>query len=422
MTNVADAPFVIAPALAGFRHSRLERITAHLERSYIAPGKIVGCQTLVARHGHVAHFSNLGYADRERQKLVADDTIFRLYSMTKPITSVALMTLYEQGYFQLNDPVYRVIPEWRDHQVWESGEGASMVTRRPKQPMTFRHILSHTSGLSYGGGLAALTPDLKVKLHPAEQAYQDIGVARNRDTTLKEFVQKLAGVPLRYDPGERWQYSYSTDVCGFLVEAISGKPFDEYLREVIFEPLGMKDTGFSVAPEKASRLAAGYGRARDKSLRLIDDPATSTYLKKPAFLSGGGGLTGTAADYLRFCEMLRRGGELDGARILGPRTIELMTRNHLPDGKDLTQLALGAFSETAYGGIGFGLGFATTLDEVQAGSMGAGDFYWGGAASTIFWVDPVEDLVVIFMTQLIPSYTFNFRGQLKSIIYSSIVD
>jgi CubicO group peptidase (beta-lactamase class C family) len=421
LTSVASG-FDIAPAQAGFDASRLQRITDHLNRAYLEPGKIAGCQTLVARHGHVAYFSSLGYADRERNKPVADDTIFRFFSMTKPITSVALMTLYEQGYFQLNDPVYRVIPEWRDHQVWESGDGASMVTRKPKSPMTFRHILSHTSGLSYGGGLTPLMPDLKIKLHPAEQAYQDIGVARNRDSTLREFVQKLAQVPLRYDPGERWQYSYATDVCGYLVEAISGKPFDEYLREVIFEPLGMKDTGFFVAPEKADRLAAGYRRARDKSLRLLDDPATSVYLTPPAFLSGGGGLTGTTADYLRFCEMLRQGGELDGARVLGPRTIELMTRNHLPDGKDLTQLALGAFSETAYGGIGFGLGFATTLDEVAAGSMGAGDYYWGGAASTIFWVDPVEDLVAIFMTQLIPSYTFNFRGQLKSIIYSSIVD
>jgi CubicO group peptidase (beta-lactamase class C family) len=421
MVGVADK-FDIAPAQAGFDAGRLGRITDHLKRAYLDNGKIAGCQTLVARHGHVAYFSSLGYADRERQKPVADDTIFRLFSMTKPITSVALMTLYEQGYFQLNDPVHRVIPEWRDQQVWESGEGASMVTRKPKSPMTFRHILSHTSGLSYGGGLRPLMPDLKIKLHPAEQAYQDIGVARNRDTTLREFIMKLAQVPLRYDPGERWQYSYSTDVCGYLVEAISGKPFDEYLREVIFEPLRMTDTAFFVAPEKASRLAAGYGRARDKSLRLTDDPATSVYLTPPAFLSGGGGLTGTTADYLRFCEMLRRGGELDGARVLGPRTIELMTSNHLKDGMDLTQLALGAFSETAYAGVGFGLGFATTLDEVQAGSMGAGDFYWGGAASTIFWVDPYEDLVAIFMTQLIPSYTFNFRGQLKSIIYSSIVD
>jgi CubicO group peptidase (beta-lactamase class C family) len=298
-----------------------------------------------------------------------------------------------------------------------------MVTRPPKQRMTFRHLLSHTSGLSYGGGLLPLLGEnLRIKLHPAEQAYEDIGVSRGRDGTLREFIEKLARVPLRFDPGERWMYSYATDVCGYLVEAISGKPLDEYLDEVIFQPLGMNDTSFYVAPEKAQRFATGYRRRRDKSLAPTDDATNSPYLKKPSFFSGGGGLTGTSADYLRFCEMLRRGGELDGARILGPRTIELMTRNHLPGGQDLTSLALGAFSETAYGGIGFGLGFATTLDEVAAGQMGAGDYYWGGAASTIFWVDPFEDLVVIFMTQLVPSYTFNFRGQLKSIVYSSIAD
>jgi CubicO group peptidase (beta-lactamase class C family) len=218
-------------------------------------------------------------------------------------------------------------------------------------------------------------------------------------------------------------YSYSTDVCGYLVEAISGKPFDAYLQETIFGPLGMEDTAFFVAPEKKDRLAANYRRrARDKSLRLLDDPETSQYLSRPAFFSGGGGLTSTTADYLRFCEMLRRGGELDGARILGPRTLRLMTQNHLTGGRDLTQMAMGAFSETAYEGVGFGLGFAMTLDEVGAGSIAAGDYYWGGAASTIFWVDPREDLVVIFMTQLLPSYTFNFRGQLKSIVYSAIVD
>jgi CubicO group peptidase (beta-lactamase class C family) len=414
--------FDLAPEKAGFDASRLDRITEHLRRSYIEPRKIAGCQTLVARHGHVAYFSSLGDADRERRKPVASDTIFRLFSMTKPITSVALMTLYERGYFQLNDPVSRVIPEWRDHRVWESGEGEGMITRPPRRPMTFRHLLSHTGGLSYGGGLVALMPDARIKLHPTEQAYQAMGIARGRGETLRSFVEKLAHVPLRFDPGEHWMYSYSTDVCGYLVEALSGKPFDVYLRENIFEPLGMRDTAFFVAPEMAPRLAASYGRARDKSLRLLDDPEQSQYLSPPTFLSGGGGLTGTTADYLRFCEMLRRGGELDGVRILGSRTIGLMTRNHLGGGRDLTQMALGAFSETAYEGVGFGLGFATTIDEVTAGSMGAGDYYWGGAASTIFWVDPREDLVVIFMTQLVPSYTFNFRGQLKSIIYSAIVD
>jgi len=401
----------IAPSKAGFDANRLERITAHLERNYIEPGKIVGCQVLVARHGHVAYFRSLGLMDRERGLPMRDDTIFRIYSMTKPITSVALMTLYEQGYFQLNDPVHRVIPEWRDQRVWVSGEGEQMETVEPRRPVTFRDMLCHTGGLTYGA-----------TNHPVDKAYRHAGLVRNRDRTLRSLVEQLASVPLRYQPGERWMYSYSTDVCGYLVEALSGKPFDQYLRETIFEPLGMKDTDFYVPAEKVDRFAANYQREPDKSLRLIDDPRQSPYLERPTFLSGGGGLASTTADYLRFCEMLRRGGELDGHRVIGSRTLQLMTRNHLPGGADLTQLAIGAFSETAYEGVGFGLGFATTLDEVQAGTVGAGDYYWGGAASTIFWVDPREDLVVIFMTQLMPSATFNFRGQLKSIIYGAFDD
>jgi len=406
-----DTDMDVTPKEAGFDPERLERITGHLARHYVDPGKIAGCQTLVARHGRVAYFRSLGLMDRERTRPMADDTIFRIYSMTKPITSVALMTLYERGAFQLNDPVSRVIPEWRDMRVYVSGEGERMETREPERPMTFRHLLSHTAGLTYGA-----------TRHPVDRAYPMRGPQRAGSETLRTFVEKLARVPLRYDPGERWMYSYSTDVCGYLVEAISGRPFDEYLRETIFEPLAMVDTAFSVAPEKAHRLAANYQREPDKSLRPIDDPATSTYLKTPTFFSGGGGLTSTTADYLRFCEMLRRGGELDGARILGPRTLELMTKNHLAAGGDLRRMAIGAFSETAYEGVGFGLGFATTISDVEAGTLGAGDYYWGGAASTIFWVDPREDLAVIFMTQLMPSATFNFRGQLKSIIYSAIVE
>jgi CubicO group peptidase (beta-lactamase class C family) len=277
--------------------------------------------------------------------------------------------------------------------------------------MTMRNVLSHTGGLTYGA-----------TAHPVDRVYRKEGVQRGEGETLAAFAQKLAKVPLRYAPGERWMYSLSTDVCGYLVEAISGKPFDQYLQQNIFDPLDMKDTSFMVAAKKADRFAANYQREPDKTLKLLDDPERSGYLKQPTFFSGGGGLTGTTADYFRFCEMLRRGGELDGARILGPRTIELMHRNHLAGGKDLAQMAIDGFSETANDGVGFGLGFAMTLGEVATGSLGEGDYYWGGAASTIFWVDPKEDMVVIFMTQLMPSGTFNFRGQLKNIVYSAIVD
>lgn len=402
----------LAPDNAGFDATRLNRITTHLFENYVAPGKIAGCQALVARHGHVAYFKSLGWADREREAEMADDTIFRIYSMTKPITSVALMTLYEQGYFQLNDPVSRYLPSWKDHKVYVSGDADDMQLKAPDQPVTFRHVLSHTGGLTYGA-----------TNHPVDKIYRRVGVNRDRSESLSSFVEKLAQVPLRYEPGTRWMYSLSTDVCGALVEAISRKPFDRYLQQVIFDPLKMPDTSFWVRPEKQSRFAANYQRQPDKSLKLVDDPqGDSQYLKNPLFFSGGGGLTSTTADYFRFCEMLRRGGELDGARILGPRTIELMHKNHLAGGKDLAGMAVGAFSETAYEGVGFGLGFASTLGEVEAGTLGAGDYYWGGAASTIFWVDPNEDLVAIFMTQLMPSATFNFRGQLKNIIYSAIVE
>jgi CubicO group peptidase (beta-lactamase class C family) len=410
----------LAPKQTGLSTARLERITEHLERNYIEPKKIVGCQVAVARHGHLAYFRSFGQMDRERGEPMADDAIFRIYSMSKPITSVALMQLYERGYFQLNDPVSRFFPAWKDHKVWVSGRGADMQTEAPNRPVSMRDMLCHTGGLTYGAQLEAI--GVPGSGHPVDAVYAEVGVNRQKGETLMGFMDKLAKVPLRYQPGERWMYSLSTDVCGALVEKISGQRFDKYLAEHLFEPLGMKDTSFVVAPAKADRFCANYQRAPDKSLKLVDDPASSTYLKEPSFFSGGGGLTGTTEDYLRFCEMLRGGGEFEGARILGPRTIDVMRRNHLKDGKDLTQMAVGGFSETANEGVGFGLGFASTLDTVKAGSIAAGDYYWGGAASTIFWVDPADDLVVVFMTQLMPSATFNFRGQLKNIIYASIVE
>lgn len=401
----------VKPDKAGLSASRLERITDHINRNYMDAGKISGCQILVSRHGYPAYFKSFGMMDLERNKAMSDDAIFRIYSMSKPITSVALMQLYEKGYFQLNDPVSRIIPQWKDHRVYVSGEGEGMETIEPTRPMTFRHLLSHSGGLTYGN-----------TDHPVDEVYKNHDVGRRKGDTLRTFIEKLAHVPLRYEPGQAWMYSLSTDVCGYLVEALSGQPFDEYLQENIFDPLAMNDTSFFVDESKISRFTSNYERNPDKTLRLIDDGKESTYLEKPSFFSGGGGLTSTTADYYQFCEMLRRGGVLKDHRLLGPRTLGLMTKNHLAQGQDLTQLAIGGFSETANEGVGFGLGFAMTLGEVQTGGLGSGDYYWGGAASTIFWVDPVEDLVVIFMTQLMPSGTFNFRGQLKNIVYSSIVE
>ena len=404
----------------GLDAGRLERITDHIERNYISTGKIPGCQVQVTRHGHTAYAKSFGLRDRERGVAWSDDTIVRIYSMTKPIVSVALMTLMEEGRFELDDPVHRFIPEWKNHRVWVSGEGDAMVTEAPKRPVSFRDVLSHTAGLTYGSMLASLS-GLPIE-HPVDKAYDTIGVRRGEGETLDQFLAKLGQVPLRYHPGERWQYSLATDVCGGLVERVSGKPLADYLKERIFDPLGMVDTAFQVPADKADRFAANYMRMPNKSLRLADDPAKSPYLKEPVFKSGGGGLAGTMADYVRFTEMLCRGGELDGARVLGPRTLDLMTQNHLAGGADLTEMAIGSFSETSNAGIGFGLGFAMTVDQVKTGGFSADDYYWGGAASTIFWVDPVEDLTVVFMTQLMPSATFNFRGQLKSLVYSSIVD
>ena len=402
-------PVETNPTAAGFDAKRLSRITDHLNKNYIDPQKISGCQVLVARHGHVAYHATLGLMDIERNRQMQDDAIFRIYSMTKPITSIALMQLYEQGLFQLNDPLYRVIPSWRDQKVYVGGDVDDMETKPPEQPVTFRHILSHMAGLSYGA-----------TRHPVDKLYRKNEVVRGEGATLDSFVNKLAQVPLHFEPGTKWLYSYATDVCGHLVEALSGKTLDQYFEDHIFEPLGMTDTAFWVDDSRRDRFTANYTRGPNKELQLLDDPEDSTYASRPSFLSGGGGLTGTTADYLKFCDMLRLKGMANGERIIGPRTLAMMHRNHLPNNTDLATLAMGDFSETAYEGVGFGLGFATSLGEVETGALGAGDYYWGGAASTIFWVDPVEDLIAIFMTQLMPSATFNFRGQLKNIIYSSI--
>ena len=408
----------IAPEAVGFDGSRLDRISTHLQRWYLEPGKIAGCEVTVGRRGQLAYRQSFGMRDRERAVPTGDDTIYRIYSMTKPITSIALMQLFEQGRFQLDDPVARFFPSWREHQVWVSGGGDEMVTEPAHRPVSFRDLLSHTGGLTYGGVLPGMGDQ-----HPVDEVYRSMQIrSAGVPTTMTEFMDKLGSVPLRYQPGTAYMYSLSTDACGALVEVISGVPFADYLQRNIFEPLGMVDTAFQVAPDKVSRFAANYSRHPDKTTRLMDDPTTSAFTRPPAFVSGGGGLTGTMADYIRFCEVLRRGGELDGHRIIGPRTLDLMRLNHLPGGKDLASLDVDL--QMLYGnvGVGFGLGFASTIDQVATGALTRGDYYWGGAASTVFWVDPIEDLWVILMTQLMPSASFDFRGQLRSLVYSAIVD
>ncbi len=406
------------PSAAGFDAARLDRIASHLQRNYLEPGKIAGCQVAVGRRGHLAYQRSFGEHDRERGVPIGDDTIFRIYSMTKPITSIALMQLFEQGMFQLDDPVSRFFPSWQQHEVWVSGAGDDMITEPAHRRVSFRDLLTHTGGLTYGGVLPGMGDQ-----HPVDAVYRSMQIrSAGVTTTMSDFMDKLGRVPLRFQPGSAYMYSLSTDACGALVERISGVPFADYLRQNILDPLGMVDTAFQVAPDDVGRFAANYARNPDKTTTLLDDPTTSAFTRPPAFASGGGGLTGTMADYVRFCEMLRRGGELDGHRIIGPRTLDLMRMNHLPGGKDLASLDVDLL--TLYGnvGVGFGLGFASTIDQVATGALTRGDFYWGGAASTVFWVDAIEDLWVIFMTQLMPSISFDFRGQLRSLVYSAIVD
>lgn len=404
---------VVRPESVGLSAPQLAQIDRHLGERYVAPGKIAGCQTLVFRRGEIAHHSVLGVRDLERETILTEDTLFRIYSMTKPITSIALMMLHEEGRFSLADPVYRYIPQFKNLKVFEQGVYPNFVTRLCDRPMSIRDLLSHQSGLTYG--FMARTN--------VDSAYRKAGIDTNsRSSTLEEMVDQLATLPLEFSPGTHWNYSVSTDVCGRLIEIISGKPLDIFLRERIFGPLGMVDTGFDVPDEKISRLAANYERRADKSLRLVDDPEDSAFRKGVTLFSGGGGLVSTMTDYLQFCKMLLGGGTLDGKRLIGPRTLDLMTKNHLAGGVDLTQASTGLFGETPYEGTGFGLGFSMILDTVAGQNVGSvGEYAWGGAASTIFWVDPKEELSVIFMTQLMPSRTFDFRGQLKAIVYGALM-
>jgi CubicO group peptidase (beta-lactamase class C family) len=413
----------VSPSDLGLDPARLSYLDAHLQK-YVDQGKLAGTLVLVARHGAIAHFEAAGYADRERQAPMQRDTIFRIYSMSKPITSVALMQLYERGLMQIDDPVEKYIPEFADLRVFSMGTYPNYVTRRPDRPMTVRDLLSHQGGLTYGY-LARTNVDA---------GYRELEVdAGGKERTLTGMVSALAKLPLEFSPGDAWNYSVSVDVCGYLVEVISGQRFDDYLRTNVFEPLGMPDTGFHVQPASHDRLAACYGVGQEGGLSLttnpnasvvlIDDPRNSAFLRPPTYLSGGGGLVSTATDYFRFAQALCNDGELEGERIIGRKTLELMTSNHLPGGKDLMGHALGRWAETTFSGIGFGLGFSVTLDPSQAQISGTpGEFSWGGAASTTFWIDPIEDLVVVFMTQLMPSTQYNIRRELRAIVYSALTD
>lgn len=402
---------LVEPESVGLDSAQLARVGRHLRTRYVEPAKIPGSLALVARRGEVCYLDVAGSRDVERGTPLTQDTIFRIYSMTKPITSVALMTLYEQGLFSLDDPVHRYIPEWKDLGVYKGGSFPMFMTVPCQRPMTVRDLLMHTSGLTYDF----------LRASNVDHAYRKLQVGVPREGyTLRRMIEQLAGLPLEYVPGERWNYSLSADVQGYLIEALSGRSLPDYLRETLFEPLGMVDTGFEIRPDQVSRFASCYERNPRKEMVLNDDGQASFY-RNVSFYSGGGGLLSTAGDYYRFCRMLLNGGSLDGRRIIGSRTLDFMTRNHLPGGADMSSFATGSFSETIYQGVGFGLGFASKLDPVRNGyPASVGTYFWGGLASTLFWVDPAEQLIVIFMTQLIPSSTFNFRGQLESLVYAAL--
>jgi CubicO group peptidase (beta-lactamase class C family) len=406
VTRPNDELSVTDPAELGFDSARLSRID-NLLRRYVEDGKLPGWSVLVSRHGQPVHMAHGGLRDIEAGTRVELDTIFRIYSMTKPVTSVAAMMLYEQGAFELNDPIARWLPEFADMRVWDGGSDLKPKTVPALEPIRVWHLLTHTAGLTYGFHHA----------HPVDALYRSAGYEWSAPPSvdLAGATKAFASMPLLFHPGREWNYSVATDVLGRLVEVLSGQPLDAFFEEHIFAPLDMKDTGFGGADP--SRTAALYTPGLMRNNLLGDS------VMNPTWLSGGGGLTSTVTDYYRFAEMLRGRGRFGEARLLGDRTVRYMASNHLPGGVDLVAFGRPLFAETPFDGVGFGLGFSVTLDPAATHTLcSRGEFAWGGAASTVFWVDPVEDITTIFMTQLLPSSTYPIRSQLRQLVYSALVD
>jgi len=390
---------------------RLARLDRFLAERYVTPGKLPCALLQVAREGQLVHQTVLGRASLETGAPLAEDSIVRIYSMTKPITSVAFMMLVEEGRVALDDPVHRYIPAWRDLGVYVAGLPGAFQTRPTDAPMRIIDLLRHTSGLTYGFQMRT----------NVDAAYRAVKIDTfEQGGGLDGFIEALSKFPLEFSPGTAWNYSVSTDVLGYLVGLISGVPFDEFLRQRIFQPLAMHDTAFYVPDEKAVRLAQCY--VNSPTGKLVPMPG-ATFREPPIAPSGGGGLVSTAGDYMRFCEALRRGGVLDDARLLGPKTLQLMRSNHLPGGRDLADLSVSLFSEAIYRGVGFGLGFAMTTDVARTGIAGSlGEYWWGGAASTAFWIDPLEDICVVFLTQFVPSNFYPIRRDLRTMVNAAILE
>ena len=388
----------------GFLPDRLDRIGAFVQAKYLDTGKLPFASLLIGRGDEVAHSWTSG---------IDENAIFRIASMTKPITSIAFMQLVEQGKVALSEPVAKYIPEFANLGVFVSGGGNQpFVTRPPTSRLNVIDLMRHTSGLTYSFQ----------ERTPVDGAYRRTDLEHWGKNNAQSFVDHLATTPLEFDPGTSWNYSVSTDVLGVLIERISGQSLGDYFREHIFEPLGMTDTGFTVPPSEAHRLPPAYMFHPADKLKLIDKAgAESAWAQGFTFESGGGGLSSTITDYHRFCRMLLNGGALDGVQIVSPKTLELMTANHLPGGGDLTEHSKSLFSEAENAGIGFGLGFAVNIDPAATMIPGSkGEFYWGGMYSTAFLIDPVEDLIMIFMTQLMPSSTYPVRREIRTMMYAAL--
>ncbi len=415
---MADLKVTAEPRSVGLSAERLAKLDGYLA-GYVDSGRLAGWSMAVARHGQVVHSSLYGHADLEAGKKMASDTIFRIYSMTKPLTSVAAMMLWEEGRLQLTDPVSRFIPSFGDLKVFKRGSSTAPVFEGLTEPMRVWHLLTHTSGLTYGFLMS----------HVVDEMYRKAGFewGMPKGKNLAEICDLLAELPLLFQPGSEWNYGVSTDVLGRVVEVASGMSLDAFIDERICKPLGMDDTSFYAPPEKLDRVAQLYARNPATKQAMPLKSAAAAALQPPDCLMGGGGMVGTIADYMRFADMLRRGGVADptlgGARLLSPRTVAYMTTNHLPGNADLSEFGRPIFSETTQEGFGFGLGFAVLMDPARAKTAGSvGDFGWGGAASTTFVVDPVEDMVSVFMTQLMPSSTYPLRPYIRQLVRQAIVD
>ena len=401
------------PLQLGFDPARLRRIDAHFQR-YVDAGRLAGWQVLVSRRGQLAHASHAGVRDLDAGIPFGDDAVVRLFSMTKPITSVAAMMLYEQGAFELRDPVARFIPAFADARVLTGGSALKPATEALREPIRIWHLLTHSAGLTYGFHHQDVTDALY------RQAGFEFGPRAGAD--LADCCEGWAALPLAFQPGSEWLYGVATDVLGRVIEVASGMPLDAFFSEHIFGPLGMHDTGFWVREELQPRMARLYS-PHPETGKAVPSPLEAWDTERPRFLSGGGGLWGTAADYLRFCHCLLNRGELEGVRLLGSRTVDYMTCNQLPQGADLAAFGRPLFSETSYEGVGFGLGFSVTVDPARNKTLcSAGEYAWGGAASTTFWCDPVEQIAVVFLTQLLPSSTYPIRTQLKQLVYQALID